>query len=361
MNYTGMECPVCQTVFQDGDDVVVCPVCGTPHHRHCWQENGGCKNEEKHKDGFIWQMPQNAQPLNQPMPNTANGLKICPRCGEKNAPYEPVCTRCGERLKANRQTVADQMPDYDRQPFPGYGDDPNPHNFSPYQNVYAADARTVYGSDAQIDGIPATEVAEYVQKNSTQYVGTFLEMQEKKTKVKWNWSAGLFSVFWCLYRRMTAMGLAFLAILFSVNLLSSTAVLFVYKSANPAVYERYMEDTNDISAQMQDFMTNGQTYSTDSAVSLYSDYVQKIVLSPINITAVIINIAAVLIVNIILGFFGNYFYKKRIVKDINMLRQVAVDSMTYHMYIRQRGGVSYANVMIPILCYMALSLLQTYL
>jgi predicted nucleic acid-binding Zn-ribbon protein len=46
--FTGLECAACCEVFADGDDVVVCPECGTPHHRSCYAENGECVNAESH-------------------------------------------------------------------------------------------------------------------------------------------------------------------------------------------------------------------------------------------------------------------------------------------------------------------------
>ena len=36
--YTGNHCPVCEQEFTDNDDIVVCPDCGTPYHRACWQK-----------------------------------------------------------------------------------------------------------------------------------------------------------------------------------------------------------------------------------------------------------------------------------------------------------------------------------
>ena len=35
MDFTKYTCPVCGETFQNGDDVVVCPECGAPHHREC--------------------------------------------------------------------------------------------------------------------------------------------------------------------------------------------------------------------------------------------------------------------------------------------------------------------------------------
>lgn len=36
MDYRGQHCPICGKEFCDGDDIVVCPECGTPYHRECY-------------------------------------------------------------------------------------------------------------------------------------------------------------------------------------------------------------------------------------------------------------------------------------------------------------------------------------
>lgn len=355
MNYTGIDCPVCGKKYEQTDDIVVCPVCGTPHHRDCWKENGKCINEEKHVEGYIWQL-QGGEPANST--NTAGG-KICPVCGEKNAPFEPVCTRCGERLKANRQTVHDSMPSFFPQNDGNYQARPNPNNFSPYQNVYAADARTVYGEDAAIEDVPVTEMAEYIQKDSTKYIGRFLDMQEKKTKLSWSWSAFLGSAFWCFYRKMIGVGLAVLALFFSAHLFASFVPVLVYEKYKPEVYAEYEAEVSEFNEKALTIYES-DTQSMDDVFSLYAD-MGKLLLSPINITANIIRVAAILIINLVLGFFGNHFYKKKAVKDIHAIRQVSADSMTYHIYLRQKGNVSAANLLLPILCYMAFTMLLSYL
>lgn len=37
-----MNCPYCQTNIKENADKIICPSCHTPHHRECWEENGGC-------------------------------------------------------------------------------------------------------------------------------------------------------------------------------------------------------------------------------------------------------------------------------------------------------------------------------
>ncbi len=38
----GKVCPYCRFPIKAGEPVQICPSCGEPHHRDCWQENGGC-------------------------------------------------------------------------------------------------------------------------------------------------------------------------------------------------------------------------------------------------------------------------------------------------------------------------------
>lgn len=54
MNYIGIKCPVCHRPFEAGDDIVVCPICGAPYHRHCYEQAGKCLFEEKHAAGESW-------------------------------------------------------------------------------------------------------------------------------------------------------------------------------------------------------------------------------------------------------------------------------------------------------------------
>lgn len=52
--YSYDNCPVCGLTFSDDDDIVVCPHCGTPHHRECYKSNGGCANAERHSEDFTF-------------------------------------------------------------------------------------------------------------------------------------------------------------------------------------------------------------------------------------------------------------------------------------------------------------------
>ncbi len=61
MYYLNAACPVCGQAFTENDDVVVCPVCGTPHHRDCYQHLGHCFNETLHSQGYEWEGTVNTE------------------------------------------------------------------------------------------------------------------------------------------------------------------------------------------------------------------------------------------------------------------------------------------------------------
>lgn len=55
MNLNGEKCAKCGEVFKEDDDIVVCPECGSPHHRECYLADNKCANSEKHAEGYKWQ------------------------------------------------------------------------------------------------------------------------------------------------------------------------------------------------------------------------------------------------------------------------------------------------------------------
>ena len=72
--YTGNHCPVCEQAFTDEDDIVVCPDCGTPYHRACWQKLAYVCTNPEHAAGFEW------QPEVDPDADKAAHEATCPNC-----------------------------------------------------------------------------------------------------------------------------------------------------------------------------------------------------------------------------------------------------------------------------------------
>ncbi len=65
-------CPICRARFTDKADVVVCPICGTPHHRVCYEIRGKCGLENLHESGFVW----NGRLPDEPEPSSAQQTSV---------------------------------------------------------------------------------------------------------------------------------------------------------------------------------------------------------------------------------------------------------------------------------------------
>lgn len=94
MDYIGEKCSACGKEFTADDDIVVCPECGSPHHRECWLKENKCANESYHASGKKWQRIG--------IPSSEQETVICPVCRFPNTPEDEKCRRCGTDLKTGK-------------------------------------------------------------------------------------------------------------------------------------------------------------------------------------------------------------------------------------------------------------------
>ncbi len=209
MNYQGVSCPVCNQPFHEGDDIVVCPECGAPHHRSCYKKIGHCALQDQlHSKGLSWENPNDKKP-EDPAPALTpdeNGNVFCPNCGLSCRSDDNYCPNCRFPLKAP-QPSAPHGRTVVENPFaqdPNAGDDIN--------SIFGA----IYEND-QIDGIPVKDFIFLVRQNYAYYLRVFkIFSQRVKAKV-FNWSAFLFNFFYFFYRKMYKVG----ALLLGFYLLSN--------------------------------------------------------------------------------------------------------------------------------------------
>ncbi len=88
----GKNCPYCQTPLKPSDVAHVCDSCRIPHHRECWQQNGGCttfgcrelagvRSSQPTPQGQIYQPPPPPQYVQPPAQTYPGGQPYPP------APY----------------------------------------------------------------------------------------------------------------------------------------------------------------------------------------------------------------------------------------------------------------------------------
>ena len=198
--YVNVPCAKCGQAFTAEDDVVVCPDCGAPHHRHCYAQLGHCAlQEENHAQGKLWEGPT----------RTPEQLaeKSCPRCGAINLGDAQYCSTCGIPLDGSYHPPGSSPEQAGAgSTNTGYGG-----GAGGYDNLGAQPAQqpipimSPMGPihyDDDFDGVTAQEIAVYVGPNYRRYLTVFKMMRESGRSFSFNWSAFFLSFSFLFYRKL---------------------------------------------------------------------------------------------------------------------------------------------------------------
>lgn len=205
-NYNNIACPYCGKLFNESDDIVVCPDCGTPHHRECYKAAGHCASMEKH-GSFEWNSP--AFSASKAEHETAD-FAICPNCGGENSSDNRYCRFCGSPMASRSEP-------------------------SPEENFYQERRRIVVENldNADFNGVTAPEVAQVVGTNLEYFLLRFLGFS-KGRKFDTNFCAFFFSYLYLFYRKMYGWGFA---VMIATVILQIPATLLDFQS----LQEAYMD------------------------------------------------------------------------------------------------------------------------
>ena len=194
MRYENEPCTACGQALQpEIDDVVVCPDCGAPLHRHCWKETGACPYAAQHGEGFAWS-PTVAPPEPEQAGEGEHPGIICPTCGENCPPDAASCDNCGTdfeeftaalRVRFEQEQLRREQ--YMREHFP----------------TYSVNGRDVTIGDT-LAGQPVEEIALQL-RGPRRAVARYLARFEKDGRFGWNWAAfltGIFGPYWFFFRKL---------------------------------------------------------------------------------------------------------------------------------------------------------------
>ncbi|NLP48937.1 MAG: DUF2628 domain-containing protein [Clostridiales bacterium] len=241
MLYIDESCVFCNEKFLSGDDVVVCPDCGSPHHRHCWLAEGACANASLHADGYLWQPNQKEQALS---PETAASDLTCAVCGAKNAKGSADCARCGNTIYGPDGQPQTRGREQATQPPSG----------GPMNKKLIAFLKE-FPPTEKIGKVSAKELAVYVQIGAKRYINKFRKIEAGQKKLSWSWPAFFFSPYWFFYRKMYRQGGIFLGLSFAFSLLFSEPLAKVRQIIDtlPPVPEMTALDYEQFSALLAEY------------------------------------------------------------------------------------------------------------
>lgn len=387
MRYSDIECVACNNTFNEKDDVVVCPVCGAPHHRECWLKENRCAYNERHAEGFSWEFPKKAstEAVNEPKPqaignfvfSNGEGVIICPECKTPNFENDAFCRKCH---KPFRQTDAGQKPD-DSENENINTDNQNVNN-QQNDNQYSNNQQNVYGNQSRqyapphqdneffresinrfgglhpestIDSIPVVEYSDYIGGNAPGKIIrkiSFLERYGKKIIL--HWPPILVGPVWFFYRKMVKEGLVASLILLLCSILCCFTTL-----TEP--YITYSKETFDIINMFVAQEINMEEY-TQLLNEAYLEYASTIPDQKDTIKsyiALISNYACSLGVPFGCALLSIKLYRKKIKADIFKIRTQCNDMFTYRNKLVSGGGTSPALAIIGAAIFIIAALIRT--
>ncbi len=294
MNYINYKCPVCNNRFTEEDDVVVCPECGTPHHRECYIKNGQCFNKDKHG-------------TNEPIEVEFVDIE------GKDIPEEKTDFQNTEIQEDGRKKIVEEF----------------------IEKIHNQEETT-------IDGKPISFYEAAVGKNQKFYIPHFILMDKAQRNIVWN-VAGFFVPFaWSLYRKMYKLT----AIILSLYILMFCSVGYTIFS-NEQIMDSFVECVQEDPNFYEDIILYN---SKDTSVSLTEKQMKFNKLTTefkIPLPLQIFIYFVIYGIRILMGIFSVNLYYKKITKRIERVGKLEVsDDMKRSMLFRKFGTLPFVLVAI---------------
>lgn len=287
--YYNDDCPVCRHRFTENDDIVVCPVCGTPHHRDCYVSNGGCANDSLHDGGFSFVSASDGKGENEEK-KSAN-VRVCKNCGTRLENGSSVCSHCGtynDDIKTGTSSGSSSF----TPPFAGFTTDINDSEL--------------------INNVPVGDLKRFIGGNWFYYIPVFYNYAKNKIKVRVNMSAFIGTWAWLLSRKMYFTGIICALI---------TAISFGF--------------TYFFSALCATALNISDEYITFSAITNSG---KPLLVTGYLIYSIVSNIPLVMM--ILLGLFGNRMYMKKCIKNVKAINKKSKSAEEFNERLQRKGGLS---------------------
>lgn len=356
MDYTGISCPGCGRPFTDSDDIVVCPECGTPQHRECYEKQDRCVNSDKHAEGYIWQSGVRKAPPTETKTQTVT----CPNCGAPNPKGSETCGNCGMKFTLFGMNVVDaihenennpenpdgSIPDY-RAPFTlgeGEGFDREEGRRQAAAADFMKDVFSGMLSDNlqnnpgdgsnedkrlkfegpfpdsdEIDGVRTNTVGTFVGQNGLSYISKFKKMQSGKS-LSFNFAALFLAPYWFFFRKLYKVGILFMTVSLALSILAVPASL------------QYLEFMENLVLELPDTAT-----VTDEQFAAFAAEVSAEMMNAMK--PLLLFFAANLLLHLVAGFSANHIYKKYVILHASNAEKLPEKKLAM-TYVVKYGGAS---------------------
>lgn len=279
-DFTGQNCPICKRPLSADADIVVCPICGAPYHRSCYEVRGACAYEDKHSEGFEWKPAQ--------LHTEAAPAENRPTAAENPAP---------NAASQNGQPAKDRL-DFDYSQLYGNSYTP-PESSSQATDGYAP----AIDPNSTVEGIPVSDWSAFIGKSHYIYLMLFKQMELLHRRAAVSFSATLFGPFYFIYR----------------------------KAWKPAITFTLLELITSIPSILYILCLSESPFTT----GISADFVYRL-----SAAAGVLNFAFV----ILRGLYGFHFYKNSCISKIQQIRAQYPDDTKREYVLRAQGGTSWPAV-----------------
>ena len=346
--FENKKCEYCGEQFAKNDEIVVCPDCGSPYHRKCWQEHGQCAHQAEHAKGYSYTKANaeevaeapaeeedfvekiKQQLLSEQTRETPN-RRYCERCGAKLLEGDNHCVYCGHKQgdtiqKATRKNQG-------RDPLGGL--DPT---------------ETIAGESVK-------EVALIVKNNSDKLLARFKKTDSRKVKIGWSWLSFLFGYLYFFFRKLYKYGLiVILAQVMLFNVLNVAMGDPIAKTTNTVseIYAQYGSDLSSATLSQEEY---DAFLAQANETLLESGLIGKIY-AVLGITLLVVNTACALLFD--------YLYMRHCKDTIARMRKSAeilgeMSQADFRLNLLVRGGVSIIGIAIGYMAWFMAGEIVAYL
>lgn len=290
----GKKCPVCNSYLFDDDDLVVCPVCGTAHHRDCYNAVGHCALENRHNLQGQNEATSEQTAVDDKQPTG----RSCAGCGRQIDPNVAFCPYCGSAVDPRIQNNGFAM-------FGARGFDLSA--FDPLGGVKG---------DEKVDDVSASEMAKLVRVNTQRYIPRFFKLI-KNGKMSWNWLAFLLPQVWLFARKLFKQ-----AILVSMLMLAQLLCRLPFDFQ----YSRLANYLSDNGYNTREEVLN---YIINHGAGHFNIFILLLAM---------IGFAIAIVVSVVCGIYGDRWYMNKCISDVKDIRLLEDEDEQEAAYVK-KGGI----------------------
>ncbi|MBR6552434.1 MAG: hypothetical protein IKT89_06290 [Clostridia bacterium] len=302
MRFENQICPVCEEKFKENDEIVVCPECGTPHHRDCYINLGECKNSPLHNENFTFEPVKEEQDkidilIDDEIKNTKDVVNVV------NVEFNSDDEKNNENLRSTIEEL--------------------------FKNINGKSTDQVL-----LNNTPSSYFEAAIGKNQNYYMPRFLIMEGTQKKRLINVCAFVFPFAWAIYRKMYK--LALLVFCIYIALLSVTvAPILSNEEYVEAMNKCYMEDPTFYEKVL--LYEAGQNVTFTKTQSEFMEISKNLTISPVIAYGTLI---VSLAMKIFLGLYATRLYKDKLTKNIEKARKLSLDEAKLKDYLKSKYGVT---------------------